>query len=420
LELLLLYILSTRDNYYRFRGFIKDHTVTKEIATIIKDMEDWYSSTGLDTISWGNYRAWFLTVKHVAYKPDKVDVFNKIFDNLESTSPPADTEVRNIIEAFIERDYATKIADHTLRIAEGEDLPLESVSEFMGEWSKETDRVDKLESSFVTKDFEKIVANTILGGGYDWRLPELNLALGPLRKGDFIVVGARPDSGKTTFLCSEAGRIAEQLKDDEIVLWVNNEEGGEKVKYRIIQAILGWDNTKMVADVTNTYRTYKDKLGGLDRIEVYDPEAPVQLHDVAALLKKYNVGLLVFDQLWKVHGFEKESTNEVNRFQMLFQWARELAKKYGPILDVHQARGDAEGNRWVYMNQFHNTQTVLQGEADAIITMGRSHESGFEKSRFLFVPKNKMSGGPKSDDMYRNGKFEIEIQPEIARFKSTI
>jgi replicative DNA helicase len=81
----------------------------------------------------------------------------------------------------------------------------------------------------------KIVAT----GGLDWRLKELNVALGPLRKGDFIIVAARPESGKTTFVASEASYMMSQLKPDEHVIWINNEESSTKVMMRVIQAYNG-------------------------------------------------------------------------------------------------------------------------------------------------------------------------------------
>lgn len=419
MELLLLYILSTKDNYYRFRGFIKDHTITKEIGTIIKDMEAWYESTGLDTIAWDNYRAWFLTVKHVPYKADKVVIFNKIFDALEEATAPVESDVKNIIEAFIERDYATKIADHTLRIAEGEDLPLEDVTDLLDNWNKESGKIDELESKIVTGDFEDLIASTLLGTGFDWRLPDLNKSVGPLRKGDFIIIGATPETGKTTMLASEASKMATQMKDDEVVLWINNEEGSDKVRLRCIQAALGWTNEKMLIDPKHTYQTYLDMMGGVDRLKIVRAEE-MDVHMIDAMFKKYNPGLIIMDQLWKVPGFTREAgANEVMRQALLFNKGREWAKKYCPLITVHQADGSAVGQKYLDMSQLYMSRIAIQGEADAIIMIGKSNDpADADNARYLHIPKNKLSGGPLSEAAYRHGKFELEIIPEQARYRS--
>jgi hypothetical protein len=127
--------------------------------------------------------------------------------------------------------------------------------------------------------------------------------------------------------------------------------------------------------------------------------------------------LIIIDQLWKVKGFEKEATTEVDRQTRMFAWARSLAKIHCPVVTVHQADGSAEGQLWIEMNQLYGSKTGIQGEADAIITLGRSHESGYENIRGLYVPKNKMVG---DDPAFRNGKFEITIQGAIGRFKGEL
>ena len=172
MELILLYILSNKDRYLRFRKFIKDHTITKEISIIINDLEEWYNTTGKEDIDWNNYRVWFLTVRHATYKEDKVNIFNKIFDKLEETKEPEEEDIQNIVQALIERDYATRIADHSLKIAEGEYLPLDQVADMMEEWRTESGKADEIDKMLVSGDFEELITSTLMGSGYDWRLPD--------------------------------------------------------------------------------------------------------------------------------------------------------------------------------------------------------------------------------------------------------
>lgn len=225
--------------------------------------------------------------------------------------------------------------------------------------------------------------------------------------------------GKTTMLASESSFIAPQLPKEQHVIWFNNEEEGRKVKFRVIQAAIGWTTKQIQDNPLKAYELYEKEVGSLDRILIYDRPA-IHTKDVRKVLDKYDVGLIIFDQLRKVKGFEKEGGNDVGRLQLLFQEAREWAKEYAPVINVHQARGDAEGQRYIELNQMHGSQTDIQGEADAVVALGRTHEPGFEKTRFLYVPKNKLAGGPLSDEKYRNGKFELIIEPEIARFKGVL
>lgn len=229
--------------------------------------------------------------------------------------------------------------------------------------------------------------------------------------GDFTV------THNTTFLCSEATYMAEQLPIEKDIFWANNEEMGSKVTQRIYQAALGQNKTDMRVDKLTTAHKLKAALGRLDRFKLYDDKA-MTVGGVNNALSKCNPGLIIFDQLWKVNGFP-EAHNDVDKITKLFGWARELAEKYDcPVISVHQADGSASGVEYIEMNQMYGSKTGIQGEADAILGIGRSVDPSVgNNTRFLHISKNKLDGGARSDDKERNGKWMVEIQPYIARFK---
>ncbi len=416
-EIELLKILENKDIYNKYSNLIKEHTVTKETKQIISDIKAFFKDNPTVTdIDWSKFSTWFCVIKHPTYKPEKIELYRSILATVAIV--PVDPDFKDaILKKFIERDYAAKISEISLKVYEGDDsVSLSEVTTVINSYNTETGKIDDLDRSLITEDISELASHVLTGPGYDWRMDCLNKSLGPLRKGDFIVVGARPDTGKTTFLAAEATHIAPQLKEDEHVIWFNNEEDGRKVRWRGIQSALGWTREDMLLDLVRTREEYIKLMGNLNKILIVD-KAALYIQDINDILKKYKAGLIIFDQLRKVHGFESEAGNEAIRLQMLFQQGREWAKEFAPVINVHQARGDAEGAKWIEMNQFDNSQTGIQGEADAIITIGRSHEPGYEKSRFIYVPKNKLSGGPKSDESFRNGKFEVLIRPEIARYE---
>jgi len=417
-DLDLLFIFGKREVWEKYAGVVKDHNLTKEALQIFKDIGEWYDEDATRlTIDWDSFGTWFKHVKHSTFKTEVMELYVKIFENLgKITTSPIEKE---LIESFITRDFLTRIADTALRGAEGTKVvSIEDISTIIDE-HKTAVGVTVEDNYIVEGDIHDLLSHVISGGGYDWRLNELNKSLGPLRKGDFIVITARPDAGKTTLLASESTFMGAQMAKDKHVLWFNNEEEGRKVKFRIIQAAIGWSTPQIEAQPHKAYELYEAEVGSLDKILVYD-RSSFTVKDVRRILDKYDTGLIIFDQLRKVHGFEKEGGNEVGRLQLVFQQAREWAKEFAPVITVHQASGDAEGQRWIELNQLHMSKTDIAGEADAVLSLGRTHEGGFEKARFLYTPKNKLAGGPKSDPLLRNGKFEVEIIPELARFKGLL
>lgn len=407
----ILLVLKTRENYERWSRFVKKGQVGQETWNIFEAMGEWLKhNADADEISWPEFNAWFCLVRHAKMADDKLKLHKAIIDKLSSEAEPDSTAIKPLLEGLITRDYAAQIAEKSLRIADGDfTVSVNSIVDLVESRNLEIGKVDGVDRHILTPSLEGLSA--VVAPGLRWRLECLNMALGDLRQGDLVVVGTRPDTGKTTFLASEASFMASQLPEEKVVLWANNEEDGNKVFRRIIQAALGRPSALIDANMPKALDDYKATVGRMDKIVMLN-KADLHVRDIEHMLKKYNVGLIVCDQLWKVHGFDAEAGNEVVRQTMLFNWARETAKKYAPVITVHQADGSAEGMKWIDMSKLYGSKTGIQGEADAIITIGRTPDTG--NSRYLYVPKNKMAG---NDPSLRNGMFEIEIQPDIARYK---
>ena len=79
---------------------------------------------------------------------------------------------------------------------------------------------------------------------------------------------------------------------------------------------------------------------------------------------------------------------------------------------VHQARGDANNERYIEMHQLAGSQQAIQGEADAIIMLGRDQET--PQARYIYVPKNKLP--TPGDQTQRNIKAEVFPRFACGRF----
>jgi hypothetical protein len=62
-------------------------------------------------------------------------------------------------------------------------------------------------------------------------------------------------------------------------------------------------------------------------------------------------------------------------------------------------------------------KTSKQAEADWILGIGRSNESGVEAIRYFNISKNKLLGDENTDPNQRHGRYEVYIRPEIARYE---
>ena len=407
----LLHILTNREAFYRFRPFIKDHVLPKESKLIINGMDEYYSNNPtLTDIDIDTFETWFLVLKHSTLKPDVVTIYQEVFKNVKSYTGGTATQ-EEIIETFIQRDYATRLADTAMRIAEGESgVVLTECQDILDNYTTESKRATT-DDGFVEDDIHELIKSA--GAGLDWRLNALNKSLGPLRKGDLIIIGKLPETGGTAFAVSECTHMLAQLQPEQNVLYFGNEETGFALKRRFISSLINRNWKYVEANPVKCADEYK-KLGG-DRILI-KPCHGKSLRQLENIIKRNNAGLIVFDQLWKMPSHGK-ATSDVQRITDLFVKAREMAANYAPVLAIHQADGTAFESMYIGMEQLYMSRIGIQGEADAIVTIGISKDAGNENTRYINIPKNKLPGGHLSEERFRHGKFEVQILKETSRFK---
>lgn len=318
----------------------------------------------------------------------------------------SDDLIENALRDLLNQDNAFKLAQLSLEVSEGH-KNVEDLKSFMDNFENKI--IDK-EDLFVSTDLEKLYKQTAAKQGLRWRLNSLNKSLGSLRKGDFGFIFARPESGKTTFLASEVSNFAAQT--DSPILWFNNEEQGDKVMLRIIQATLGLTLPQLFSDIKKYKEQYYEFTK--DNIKIIDSASIYKSH-VTKYIREFSPSLILFDQLDKIKGFEADR-NDL-RLGAIYIWARELAKSHCPVIGVSQADGSGEGKKWLTMDNVAEAKTSKQAEADWILGIGKTHEPGMEMIRYLNISKNKLQGDNDSDASMRHGRIEVLIEPQIARYR---
>jgi replicative DNA helicase len=317
--------------------------------------------------------------------------------------------VKAIRRAKILREVSIKAYE----VAEAK-IPYDKLAPLLASLNEEENQENEQsdEDDFVTDDLAQIVNVTYQSPGLRWRLKTLNLMLGSLRKGNFGFVFARPETGKTTFLSSEVTYFAEQLAEGDIVLWLNNEEVHENVRLRQFQAASACQLEQLLANVPFYQQEFLKKTGG--RIKMPTLKS-FSKQDVERLCKKYKPKLIVIDQIDKITGFAADREDLL--LGSIYQWARELAKQYGPVIGVCQADASGENQKWLTMANVANAKTSKQAEADWILGIGKIHDTGWDNIRFLHLSKNKLFGDPDSDPKLRHGRCEVVIDPTTARYQ---
>ena len=309
----------------------------------------------------------------------------------------------NIVKQYVTREWAHNLAIASINLSEGRG----TIEEVIGQYENYASLLENTECSdlFVTSDFEKLWEKNRRDGGITWRLPFLNKYIGGLRKGDFGFVFARTNIGKTSFIASEISHMIKQVESP--VLWINNEEGGERIYFRVAEAYFGVDRDKLGENLKKAETRFKNETK--DLLKIYDG-ATISKWDVERVVKALQPSLIIIDNLDKLYGFKGDRHDLI--LGKTYQWARELAKQYAPVIGVCQAGATADGKKWLQLNDVADAHVAKQKEADFIVGIGASNEIGAEDIRYIHIVKNKFDS--------TCDKFTCIFDKKTSRYKEMV
>ncbi|HGL4259671.1 DnaB-like helicase C-terminal domain-containing protein [Burkholderia multivorans] len=411
-------MLRTREQYERLINFVPLDALELATRTLLKDYGKYFKANpetqGIDPSAFLS----FFAVSHPGLKPEALAVFRAAI--LDSANPPPPGTEDGIRDRLISLATASKLQAALERFNDGEgDLTAElrHISEQHENWT-----MRKRTHPKVKDRIEDMLALEENDTGFHFRLNVLNEVLKPLWEGDFIIVAARVDSGKSTFFASELTYMAAQVPElypdrDRPIIVFNNEGPGRKLRHRMFNAALGATNTELVAKskAGTVYQEYVDATG--DRIQIFDVHDYTmgQLEDI---VKELDPCIVVIDMLDNVQADVSVATNGGTRTDQLLEWlyqrARVWAVKYKcAVIATSQLSGEADGELFPKLSMLANSKTGKAGAADAIIMLGRSSNVDLQNTRFISTPKNKK----RRDGAPQDPRREVSFKGPIARFE---
>lgn len=404
-EISIIRLFLNYENWLKYSDLLQVADFPKELQPVVRLLYAKYDcwDEGSSNLSVSDLANLFF-----AGNPSNREYMEGVFTQLEKDDSKPETTLE-LIQGIRVRAVLQELSMAAYDASQGK-KKLEDVQQFFEKLKTSEKEVTEDEFQFVSTDLEILAAGAVANPGLRWRLTTLNKMLGSLRKGDFGFLFARPETGKTTFLASEVTFMAGQAAGP--ILWFNNEEQGDKVMLRCMQAALGLSMIDLLRDIPNNRKKFLEITG--DRIKQID-RAQIDHRFVEKACARFEPSLIVFDQIDKITGFSND--REDLRLGTIYQWARELAKSYAPTIGVCQSDGSGEGQKWLTMANVANAKTAKQAEADWILGIGKITDAGYDALRFLHASKNKLLGDPDSDPTLRHGRKEVIIDAHLARYR---
>lgn len=418
IELYVLKSLLSRNIFLEYNYLLDDYFLKEEqeeTFLIYQSIKDFYRKSSEGDIGSVDTLEQLFHAAYPAIPKKKREVYTPLFDRLRALIlNPEQSE--GYFRGLSRKHLFRKIAAESINLTQGRGNE-ESLKELYGRLDRFSTAAIRGHSPLLSRsyDLEKLLSpeTAPVGSVLHLRSETLQHSLGPLRTGDFGVVVARPEVGKTTFLADTAAHILSQV--ETCVVYVANEERGAQVYKRIIQSYFGW-TAKELRDrreeaIAEYHRIFKQKL-------IFLHEPSLTYKELYALLREVKPNLILVDQLDKLKGFEDDRYDL--ELGALYRWARETSHEFGPFIGATQASAEAEGKKWLEQSYIANSKTAKPAEADWILGIGKTHESALERIRHFHLIKNKLEGDENTINQFRHGKFDMRIEPEIVRYEDTM
>ena len=411
LDLQLLAFLSTKENHTMYSEYINKGLCTKYSWNLIKAFGEYFdkhpNSNEIDT----DFTLWFRVDKYPNMKPDEHEFYGKIVTNVEQkrSDGVSDEFVSTLMESKTKQELSVLVQD----IQEGK----KELDEFMSQATQIISNAETTTGStdtLVNMSLEDLSEHTRDDEGYYWRCEDLNQAIGPIRQGDLIVIGKRPEVGGTSFVCSELAHMFEQLDGKDAIIF-NNEEAPDKVYTRLVSAALGVDYRTLITNAAQYDREFKVWLDGR-RFDI-EHDTQMSVASIRNRLQKGNYGLIGVNVLLKVKGTGKLEDHD--KLQFLGEEMRRIAQDYGPVYVVTQADPSAEGVKYIHQDRLYKSKTAIQGEADVLLMIGKDHDEP-DDVRFFNVAKNKIPPAKCCDLTCKHLMSEVHFALPTGRFSSKL
>jgi len=281
--------------------------------------------------------------------------------------------------------------------------PLRQMLELYGD-----DFTPNLKIQWEDIDLDTILAMTDLESQWTFNIPTLTRKVEGINAGHLIEVGARPNTGKTSFhasLVAAPGGFAWQGAKTIVLC---NEEGYHRVAHRYITAATGMDKHEIVkrkSEAMAIFNKIRDNV-------MFKDATGRDMNWVESVCKSYKPDIVILDmgdKFSRMAGFARpDEALKANAIQ-----ARQIAKQQEcAVFYMSQLSAEAEGKVVLNQAMMEGSRTGKAAEADLMFMISKNPTvEGQEEEdlqRHINVVKNKLSGW--------HGIVHTDLEYKIARY----
>jgi replicative DNA helicase len=246
-------------------------------------------------------------------------------------------------------------------------------------------------------DWEDMSIDTLLKANdiqsqWKWNIPSLGRKTEGISGGHLVIVGARPNTGKTSFHASTLAGPDGFARQGAKCMILCNEEAYERVGARYLSAATSFSMDEVRENMALASKRYAEVK---DNIFIKDSTGK-DMSWVEAIVKAYEPDIVVLDMGDKFAAKTSDKSDVYLKDAAIH--ARNIAKQYKcAIIWMSQLSAVAEGLVRVDQSMLEGSKTGKAAEADLMILISKNRmvegQEEEDTQRHLNIAKNKLKGG---------------------------
>jgi hypothetical protein len=316
--------------------------------------------------------------------------YGDLFRKIKAETPMGSDVAQEVLSKLFQQVVGEDIANLGFDYVNGTQTSLEPLRNLLESYSD--DFTPDLKIEWDDMSIETLLAKNKMEARWTFNIPSLTRVLEGVNEGHLVEIGARPNTGKTSFHASLIAGPNGFARQGANCIVLCNEEASHRVGARYLTAASGMS----VQDIKSNPKKAR---------ELYEPiRQNIKVRDVTgrdmswveSVCKSYKPDIVVLDmgdKFAKTGGFARQ--DEALKANAVH--ARMIAKQHNcAIFYMSQLSAEAEGKVILNQAMMEGSRTGKAAEADLMLLIAknpvRENEDEEDPQRHINIVKNKLSG----------------------------
>ena len=405
MELALIRSLMDREFYEEHRGARCPNRLFSKDVRKIKEVIDNAMTRYDRTVTPDEIEALFMS-NNPSMTTAQKGAYSSLFLKIKKEQKLGEDIAKEVLSKLFQQIIGEDIANLGFDYVNGAKSSLEPLRALLEQYAD--DFTPSMDIQWDDISIETLLAKNDLEARWSFNIPSLCRKVEGINAGHLVEIGARPNTGKTSFhasLIAGPGGFASQGAKCIVLC---NEEGYHRVGARYLTAGTGMNLHQVKENPSQAQELYS-KIR--DNIRIKD-STMYDMNWVESAVKSAKPDIVVLDMGDKFATYQGFARAD-EALKACAIHARQIAKQYEcAVLYMSQLSAEAEGKIVLNQSMMEGSRTGKAAEADLMILIAKNPQvEGQEEEdaqRHLNVVKNKLSGW--------HGSVHCELDYRLARY----